>query len=271
MNLTKIVSIVLLLIAVALAGYLWDSISDTIKQQQSIKVIEGQITEKLEVIREAQKAFREQYGRYTSNWDSLINFIQTAEVPITVRTETIIPLSYGRDSIRVEIDTLGFVPAKDRIFKKTTTINAADDGTFLGFAVKVGDEVVKNAKSYSLRRESNNRVEDFVFLDKGTISGLANVKPGDKVTKGQYLITLWDYQFDPNIDISRLAEVPGSDGKKFGIYTGKIDRNGVLVDVIHVWDPDPINPARRPTNEARNRQPLQFGSKTDVNTSGNWE
>lgn len=271
MNVTKIVSIGLLLVAVALAGYLWHSISDTIKQQESIKLIEGQITEKLEVIREAQKAFREQYGRYTSNWDSLINFVQTAEVPITVRTETIIPLSYGRDSIRVQIDTLGFVPAKDRIFKKTTTINAADDGTFLGFGANVGDHVVKLAKSYSLRRESNNRVEDFVFLDEGTVSGLADVKPGDKISKGQYLITVWKYQFDPNLDISKLSEVPGSGGKEFGIYTGKIDRNGLLVDVIHVWDPAPINPARRPSNEARNRQPLQFGSKTDVNTSGNWE
>ncbi|MDV3309914.1 MAG: hypothetical protein LOY03_13985, partial [Cyclobacteriaceae bacterium] len=236
----------------------------------SIRLTEGQITEKLQVIREAQKVFREYYGRYTSNWDSLINFIETAEVPITVRTETIIPLSYGRDSIHVQIDTLGFVPAKDRIFKKTVTINAADDGTFLGFGAEVGDRVVKQGKSYSLRRESNNRVEDFVFLDNGTISGLANVKPGDKVTKGQYLITLWDYQFNPNLDVSQLHIVPGS-GKEFGIFTGKVDRNGVLVDVIHVWDPAPINPARRATNEARNRQPLQFGSKTDVNTSGNWE
>lgn len=271
MSLTKIVSIVLFVVSIALAVYLWHSISETIKQQESIKVTEALITEKLEVIREAQKVFREQHGRYTSNWDSLINFIQTAEVPITVRTETIIPLSYGRDSIQVKIDTLGFVPAKDRIFKKTTTINAADDGTFLGFGAQVGDEVVKLAKSYSLRRESNNRVEDFVFLDKGTISGLANVKPGDKITKGQYLITVWDYQFDPNLDVSKLSEVPGSDGKEFGIFTGKIDRNGLLVDVIHVWDPDPINPNRRATNEAKNRQPLQFGSKTDVNTAGNWE
>src|SRR5690606_30546986 len=270
MNVTKIVSIVLLLVAIALAGYLWNSISTTIKEQESIKVTEAQITAKLAVIREAEKVFREQHGRYTSNWDSLINFIQTAQVPITVRTETIIPLSYGRDSIRVQIDTLGFVPAKDRIFKKTTTINSADDGTFLGFGAKVGDEVFKGGKSYSLRRESNGRVEDFAFLEKGTISDLAKVNPGDKVTKGQYLITLWDWQFDPNMDISQLNIVPGS-GKEFGIYTGKIDRNGLLVDVIHVWDPAPINPNRRPSNEARNRQPLQFGARTDVNTSGNWE
>lgn len=271
MSLTKIISIVLFVISIALAVYLWKSISSTIEFQESIALTEKQITNKLEVIREAEKVFLEQHGRYTSNWDSLISFIQYGEVPITVRTETIIPLSYGRDSIRVDIDTLGYVPAKDRIFKKTTTINSADDGTFLGFGPKVGDRVVKLSKSYSIRRASNGRVEDFVFLESGIISGLANIQPGDPVNKGQYLITLWDYQFDPNLDVATLNEVPGSDGKEFGIYTGKIDRNGVLVNVIHVWDPAPVNPARRASNEARNRQPLQFGSKTDVNTSGNWE
>jgi len=271
MNLTKIISIVLFVISIALAAYLWNSIRSTIKFQESIAATELEITEKLEVIREAEKVFLEQNGRYTSNWDSLISFIQNAEVPITVRRETIIPLSYGRDSIRVQIDTLGYVSAKDRIFRKTTTINNSDDGTFLGFGAKVGDRVIKLSKSYSLRRASNGRLEDFVFLEAGTISSQADLQPGDQVSKGQYLITLWDYHFDPSMDIARLSEVPGSEGKEFGIFTGKVDRNGTLVNVIHVWDPAPVNPARRASNEAINRQPLQFGSKTDVKTSGNWE
>src|SRR5690606_21827206 len=117
MSPTKIISIVLFVISIALAAYLWTSIKSTIDFQESIAITERQITEKLEVIREAEKVFLEQHGRYTSNWDSLISFIQHAEVPITVRTETIIPLTYGRDSIRVDIDTLGYVSAKDRIFR----------------------------------------------------------------------------------------------------------------------------------------------------------
>lgn len=270
MNLTKIISIVLFCVSIGLAYYLWRSINSTIEFRESIAATERQIIEKLEVIRESEKAFLEQYGRYTSNWDSLITFVQTGRVPITVRTETVIPLSYGRDSIRVEIDTLGFVSAKEKIFKQTLNINSADDGTFLGFAVEEGDVVVRGARSYRIRRATNGSAADFTFLQGGTVSNLANIQPGDEVTKGAYLITVEDYRFNPNMDVSQLNIIPGS-GKEFEIFTDKLDRNGVPVNVINVWDPAPINPDRRASNEAKNRQPLSFGSQTDVSTAGNWE
>lgn len=270
MNLTKIISIVLLIASLGLAYYLWHSINSTITERESIATTEGQIVEKLTIIREAEKVFLEQHGHYTSNWDSLTNFIQNGTVPITVRTETIIPLSYGKDSIKVKIDTIGVVSAKDKVFKKTYTINAADNGVFMGFFVKEGDEVVKGAKSYRMQRVSNNKVDEFTFLEKGKVNSIAKVSSGAEVTKGAFLISIEDYQFNPNYDISKLKEVPGS-GKEFGIFTDKIDRNGVPVNVIHVWDPQPVNPDRREANEALNRKPLQFGSKTDVKTNGNWE
>lgn len=270
MNLTKIISVVLLVVSLGLAYYLYDSIHSTIEFRKSIASTEDQIIKKLEIIREAEKVFLEQKGHYTSSWDSLINFIQNGVVPITVRTEKVIPLSYGADSIYVRIDTIGQVAAKEKIFKKTFTVNCADDGTFMGFFVNKGDEVIRGAKSYKLKKSGTNNPEEFTFLEDGTISDLADVKPGDEVTKGQYLITFWNYQFNPNFDISKINIIPES-GKQFEIYVNKVDRNGVMVNIIHVWDPAPINPDRKASNEARNRQPLQFGSKTDVSTAGNWE
>jgi len=44
-----------------------------------------------------------------------------------------------------------------------------------------------------------------------------------------------------------------------------------MVSVIEVKDPAPINPERKASNEAKIRQPLFFGSRVDVNTTGNWE
>ena len=269
MSLTKIISVVLFIISILLAVYLYNSIHSTIKFRESIALTEKQITEKLEIIREAEKVYLEQHGRYTSNWDSLISFIENGTVPITVRTETVIPRSYGNDSIHVKIDTIDHVSAKEKIFKKTYTINAADDGTFLNFFVNVGDEIVPKAKSYKMRK-SNGRVEELEFLEAGTISSLAKINSGDSLTKGKYLISFWKYQFNPKVDVKQLNIIPVS-GKEFEIYTNQVDRNGVPVNVIHVWDPAPINPNRKASNEAKNRQPLQFGSKTDVGTAGNWE
>lgn len=270
MNLTKIVGYVLFVVALAMAYYLYSSIASTIEFTENIKQTEKQITDKLAVIREAEKAFLEQYGRYTSNWDSLINFIENGRVPIVQRREEIKPAAYGVDCVKVYIDTLGFMSARDKIFKKTFSVNAPANGEFVEFHVKVGDLVVKGKKAYTFKRSSSDKAEDVSFLDKGTVSSLANLKRGDKITQGQNLITFWDYQLNPNVDVKNLHIVPGS-GKTFDIYTGKIDRNGLKVWVIEVKDPAPINPDRKETNEAKNRKPLGFGSRNDVTTSGNWE
>ena len=44
-----------------------------------------------------------------------------------------------------------------------------------------------------------------------------------------------------------------------------------MVDVVEVRDVAPVNPNRNEENEAKNRKPLRFGSRTDVTTAGNWE
>ncbi len=270
MNLTKILSIVLFIISLALAYYLYNSINSTIQFRNNIVTTERQIIDKLAVIREAQKVYLEANGKYTTSWDSLVNFIESAELPITVRTETIIPESYGVERVEVKIDTIGYVSARDKIFKKTLTVNAVDNGTFMGFQRKVGDYVVKGTKSYRIRRENTERVEELSFLDKGTISNLANINSGDQVRKGQNLITFWDWQLNPDVDIKTLSVVPGSN-KTFDIFVDQIDRSGIKVWVIEVKDPSPINPEGKESNEAKNRKPLRFGSRTDVTTAGNWE
>ena len=271
MNLTKILTIILFAVSLGLGYYLYSNINETIEFRESITTTEKQIIDKLAVIREAEKVFLEQNGRYTSNWDSLINFIENGKVPITVRTETITSLSYGEEKVDVKIDTIGELPAKEKIFKKSFSVSAADNGTFMGFSVKAGDVVVKGTKSYRLKKDDKEIVDEFTFLDEGTVETVANLKEGDKVKKGQNLINFWSYQLNPNVDIKTLNIVPGTSNKSFDIFTAKVDRNGVLVSVIEVKDPAPINPERKESNEAKNRKPLRFGSRTDVNTSGNWE
>jgi hypothetical protein len=268
MNLTKILAIILFVVSLGLAYYLYDNINSTIEFKEYITTTESQIIDKLAIIRESEKAFLEQHGRYTSNWDSLINFIENGKVPMTVRTETITQLSYGQEKVDVRIDTVGYMDAKDRIFKKNLAINSSTEGVFVEFLVKEGSYVVKGTNAY--RMKVNGKTEVYRFTEEGTVASLGDLKPGDEVSKGTNIINLWQYHLNPKVDIKTLATVPGSD-KQFEIFVGKVDRGGSKVSVIEVKDPAPINPERRAGNEAKTRQPLSFGSRIDVTTSGNWE
>lgn len=78
----------------------------------------------------------------------------------------------------------------------------------------------------------------------------------------------------PNFNPDLLAYVPGydiSEGKKFEVYTGEVDKGGVTVDVIEVVDPYPVDKTRSDEHPSRVRWNLRFGSKTDVTLAGNWE
>ncbi|MCZ8216474.1 MAG: hypothetical protein O9262_09570, partial [Cyclobacteriaceae bacterium] len=237
MNLTKIIAFVLLAVSIFLAYYLYNSIDTTIKEREAIANTEAQIIEKLSIIRESEKAYLEQYGKYTSSWDTLINFIENGSVPIIEKKETIIPKGYGVEEVIVKIDTIGFISAKDKIFKKNYTINAADNGELREVYVKVGDEVVKGAKAYRMKKDSYDKSDEYPFLEGGTISNVTSIKPGERVSKGDLIIGFWNYLLNPNVDIKTLAVVPGSGGKNFDIFTEVKDRNGIKVSVIEVKDP----------------------------------
>lgn len=268
MNLTKILTYVLLGISVFLGYYLYSGVQKTIDDRQMIETKEIAVIEKLKLIREAEIVFQEVNGRYTSNWDSLLNFIKNGKVAIVERREELVQKEYGGEDVIVHIDTLGFTPARERIFKETFNVNAADDGTFAGYKVKVGDRAVKNQRGYALK--IGDKLSEPPFTEDGFISSMTDIKVGGPVRKGQILMTIWDYKFNPEVDLDRIAYKPESD-TKFEIFVGKVDRGGFMVDVIEVKDPNPVNPFRNENNEAKNRKPLRFGSRTDVSTSGNWE
>ena len=75
-------------------------------------------------IRDSQLAHRQVTGRFSNNFESLIKFVDTAKYTITQRRDSTIPDEaktklYGVDYTKeiVVIDTLGFVPVKDSLFK----------------------------------------------------------------------------------------------------------------------------------------------------------
>jgi hypothetical protein len=269
MNLTKILTIVLLTISLVLGYYLYSGVQKVIDDRAIIESTEAAIIDRLKLIREAEVLFQEQNDHYTASWDSLAYFIDHGQVPIIQRREEIKQKPYGGEEVIIHVDTLGFISARERIFKKNYSMNAPDNGIFDGYNVKVGDEVIKNQKAYTMF--VGDRKNSPPFPEKGVIQSLADIKVGQTVTKGTTMINYSDYVFNKNTDVTKIGEVPNNPGVMFDIFVKKIDRNGLMVDVIEVKDPKPINPARKESNEQKTRKPLRFGSRTDVATAGNWE
>jgi hypothetical protein len=267
-TISKIITAALFIGSIALFVYLYGSIESVIDEREAVASKEQAVIERLKLIREAEIVYQEVNGKYTANWDSLADFIQNGRVPIVERREEIKPKAYGGEEVIVHVDTLGFITAKERIFKKNYTVNCSDYGIFAGFKVKVGDQVIKNQKAYAIR--ANGNLKEAPFPETGTILSLADVNPGDQVTKGQLLINMYNYQFNPNTDVSKIGNKPGTD-QNFEIYVGVVDKGGLKVQVIEVKDPKPDNPSRSAKNEQKTRKPLHFGSRTDVSTAGNWE
>lgn len=269
MNVTKIISFVLLACSLGLGAYLVTSIKGTIDERALIEEREAAIIAKLQFIREAEIAYLEVNGNYTSDWDKLVDFIENGSFPIVEKIERVVTLSYGADSSIITYDTLEIISAKERIFKESHNVNSANNGVFMGFQLDAGEMAVQGGIAYTLNQKG--KAVGHKFKESGLVTTLQKVNVGDAVTKGDLLMTIVETKFDPNIDLSRIAYVPGYDDVKFNIFAAEVDRSGVMVDVIEVKNPKPFDPARKDSNEANNKRPLRFGSRADVTTSGNWE
>ena len=116
MSRIKILTTVFAITSVGLAYYLYYSINTTIKETKRIATMEAAIIDQLKLIREAELGYKAVHGRYTSNWDSLLHFVDSGYFYITERIETVITLDYGADSTSVQIDTLGRVQVIDSLY-----------------------------------------------------------------------------------------------------------------------------------------------------------
>jgi len=261
---TRILSIVFFLIALSLGYYLFHDIKSQLDERKKIDRVESTVIEKLKLIRDTEVAFQKVHGRYTANWDSLQNFLNSGIIYITNRREEIIPKAYGDEDVIVHIDTVGTMSAKQYVFTENNLVTASDSGTMVSMSVKPGDQVTIGYQMYSM--QTSEKLLKYKSQYNGEVTHVY-FKPGEYIAKGATIAEVLESKFPENTDISKLSVIPGS-GKNFEIYADKIDKNGVMVDVFEVKDVDPINPARRSKN---NENALRVGSRDEVTTSGNWE
>jgi hypothetical protein len=118
MNVTRIVSIVFLLIAIGFGYLLYKGVDNVLEEEKIIARTEARIIEKLQMLRDAQIAYQATHGEYADNWPDLRQFIASGEIFLIQRQETTTLLEYGKEETRVTYDTLGAVGVMDSLFNE---------------------------------------------------------------------------------------------------------------------------------------------------------
>ena len=117
MNLTKILTVVLFLAALAVGYMLYDGINATIEEAKKTERIENTVKTKLELIRSVQEAYQSTFGNYAETWEKLIAYADTGNIYIIQRTEKITMLDYGAEKSEFFYDTIGVVAVRDSLIK----------------------------------------------------------------------------------------------------------------------------------------------------------
>ena len=118
----SILQIVLWIVCVVLGYMIYKSVTGPIEFNKVKEERFSQVISKLKDIRNSQEAYKTVNGRYANDFNSLITFVDTGKYVITQQRDSSymeFDKAYGIDMLRElrKIDTLGFVPVKDSLFK----------------------------------------------------------------------------------------------------------------------------------------------------------
>lgn len=164
--------------ACIIVGYLcYDTIATTLRYEAQVKYVETDIIKRLTEIKEAEFAYKEAYGSFTKNFDTLIYGLKNGKIAEVKQVGEYVE---GEEN-NVQIDTL-YVPITEKL---------------------------------------KNTVQNF----------------------------------------DSLRYVPHSNKVEFALDAGRINRNGVEIQVFEAKDPKPYNA----------KKALRIGSMVDAVFTGNWE
>jgi len=118
----SILQVVLWIVCIGLGYLIYKSINAPIEFNKVREERFADVISKLKDIRDSQEAYKSVNGRYAGNFNSLIQFVDTADYVITQQRDTSFmrfdktyQIDLQQDS--VIIDTLGRVKVKDSLFK----------------------------------------------------------------------------------------------------------------------------------------------------------
>lgn len=193
-----VIQIVLWVVIVFLGWKVYSSITGPVEFNQIKEARYQKVIEKLKDIQKAELAYKEITGEFTGSFDSLIQFLDTAQFAITERRDTVYDDVERNKAFGIEkgyyieesiLDTLGFTPVKDSLFRGTDRYKnmmvVPIEGEEAKFELRAG-KIERNNASYAVFEA--RMAKDIVLhdLDKNLVIQEKLVQSVDAVN-GEYI------------------------------------------------------------------------------------
>lgn len=107
-----VVKVLLSIVIIVLAYLIYESIMKPLRFEREVKAREARVIERLIDIRNSQQFYKRLNNKYASNFDTLIEFLNTGEIAVV----KIIPDPADTTFRKTINDTLGFVNVGDSLF-----------------------------------------------------------------------------------------------------------------------------------------------------------
>jgi hypothetical protein len=192
-----VIQFVLFIIIVALGYMVYDSIMEPVRLNQEKAKREKEVVQRMKDIRSAEIIYKQLNDKYTDQWDSLVQFIDTARIPVV----NIIPDPTDTTFTLTINDTVGYVRVYDSLFHHNQNV---DISQFMIIPFSGGDTIELHAGE----------------MDRGgvTVQVFEAKAPYSSYLKGmdeQYIINLTagkkDIDLYPGIKVGSMTE-PSTDG-----------------------------------------------------------
>ncbi len=115
----NIIKVALLIVIVALAYFVVESILGPVRFNKEVTTRNVEVIQNLRDIRTAEMAYKAMNGKYTANFDTLVDFLKFGEIPMVKMT----PDPDDTTNTRTIRDTIGYIPVIDSLFGKRIGYN----------------------------------------------------------------------------------------------------------------------------------------------------
>jgi len=134
-----VIQIILFVVIVFLGYSVYESIMEPVRLNNEMKKREKVVIKRMKDLRKAELIYKQLNDKYIGNWDTLIQFIDSAEIPVV----KIVPDPEDTTYTKTIQDTVGYVRVYDAIFHK----NKVDLTKFMIIPFSGGDTIELHAGS----------------------------------------------------------------------------------------------------------------------------